>query len=104
MDFLLDGNTTLGEQNLTLVETEELERLETVKMMEASGPNVDKKNRASFIEVPLGISIPELVLKEIKPSDNIASVIAEQLTHRRNLIFTASIFVAGKKANVAGFR
>lgn len=104
MDFIIDGKQSLAAQRFTLIETEQLENAELVRMSKITGTSGEKKNRVSFLELPLGVEIPELVLIEVSPGDNIASIIAEQLAEGRNLIFTSTIFVEGRDARIAAFR
>ena len=104
MDFAIDGSQSLETQRLTLAETEQLENFLLVGISKAAGASTEKKNRASFVEAPLGVDIPELILIEVSSNDNVASIIAEQLAKSRNLIFTSTIFVKGRDARVAAFR
>jgi hypothetical protein len=104
MDFIIDGKQSLAAQRFTLIETEQLENAELVRMSKMTEPSAEKKNRVSFLDLPLGVEIPELVLIEVLPGDNMASIIAAQLADGRNLIFTSTMFVEGRDARVAAFR
>jgi len=63
-----------------------------------------KTNVATFEDVPLGVSVPDLVLVEVPAGQNAVSIIADQLSQGKTIVFHERVFVSGVEKEVLGFR
>jgi hypothetical protein len=61
-------------------------------------------NFASFVDAPLGQDVPNLVLIEIKSSDNVDDIIKQQKALGRALVCNLPAYVSGRESQVATFR
>jgi hypothetical protein len=101
MEATLDGNLSLEQQRLNISGTEQAGPFFLVKLIKG---DPKPQNNVSFVDVPLGQAVPELVFIEVKPTDSIDAISATQKTQDRKLICCNPMFVNGKETKVAAFR
>jgi hypothetical protein len=104
--FPVDGSKSLADQRNTLrfIELSGPSRLLTYTKKTAPPGTTAKVNVATFEDVPLGVSVPDLVLVEVPAGQNAVSVISDQLSHGKTIVFHERVFVSGVEKEVLGFR
>lgn len=103
-EYLLDGNSSLEDQERTLSATEKQYWI-LVGLGIDDARKADKKNRASFEEAPLG-RLAEMHLASV-PNGEDAQKIAEAecgTGKKPEVILTTIMFVGGEETNVVAFR
>lgn len=104
IQFPISGDATLEEIRLTCGSTENLEICKLVHLSKMPIVNDKRRNMASFAEVNIEDEVPDLVLVAVPSGGNAASLIANQLSQGKLLIFDETIFVESKDTEVLGFR
>lgn len=75
-----------------------------VRITKKTDEPTGKFNAALFEEVPVGNTPPKPFFIEIDDPTKIPSIIAEQMTQNRKMIFDSTIFVQNVETRVIGFR
>jgi len=96
----VDGNMSLNDQRQTL----HLQEVTKPCLLASLEKGQQLQNTATFNDLPLGQSVPDLILLEIIPPATLQSVQKDQQGAGRQLVFNSTVFVSGQDANVAGFR
>jgi hypothetical protein len=104
IEFPIAGSATLDETRLTCGTTENMEICKLVHLRKLPIVNDKRRNMASFVEVEIEDEVPDLVLVAAPKGGSTASLIADQLSQGRQLIFDETIFVENKETEVLGFR
>lgn len=75
-----------------------------IRVTKKTDETTGKFNAALFEEVELGKTPPKPKFIEVKNPEKIPSIIAEQMTQNRKMIFDSTIFVQNIEMRVLGFR
>ena len=101
MEATVDGSLSLEQQRRSISGTEQAGPYFLVNL--AKG-DPKPQNNVSFADAPLGQTIPDLVLIEVKSTDSIDVVSSGQAAQGKRLICCNAAFVDGKETKVAAFR
>lgn len=96
----IDGSKSLDEQKLAINFAEHAGPYRLVNFVKDNKPT----NIATFEDVPLGESIPDLIIIEVQQGENISQIVSTQLAVGKNLVFDSKIYISGNESRVVCFR
>ncbi len=103
--FPISGNTTLAQQRDTLRFIEVagfFNKLLTYVSSSATGEAEEKINLATFERVQQKPA--DLILVEVGSDQSAVSIISDQLSREKQIVFHEKVFVSGQLKEVLGFR